>query len=42
MLDLFLLELDVENATADGQFAQFLDLLEVMFGCVLGQGLQIL
>jgi hypothetical protein len=40
MLILFLLELDVENALADGQPAELLDFLDVQLAGLLGDHLQ--
>ena len=41
MLVFLLLELYIEDPLADGQFTQFLNFLEIIFDCLLGDGLQI-
>jgi hypothetical protein len=42
MLILFLFELNVQDAFADGQFTEFFNLLELMLACIFAQILQIL
>lgn len=40
MLVLLLLQLDVQDALSDCQLAQFLDFLEIVLDCLLGDHLQ--